>query len=84
MDQWLGMKMPQETNTILFIPKIIVTAGRTVNYGIIVSEIQPKNSQTHITQLTVVGNIILFPGNFTITTEDLTTSKLLLVSLLST
>ena len=37
--------------------------GRTVTYGIIVGEIQPQKYETHCTQLTVGGNLIIFSGD---------------------
>ena len=76
--------MTYGTNTIFFIPKDKVPAGRTVTYGIIVSEIIPKKSETNRTRLTVGGNLINFPGDVTTSTEDLITAKLVFKSVLST
>ena len=82
--QGVGTRMPSGTNTIFFIPKDKVPAGRTVTYGIIVDEIRPQHSETHCTRLTVGGNLINFPGDVTTPTEDLITAKLIFNSVLST
>ena len=66
--------MPYGTNTIFFIPKEKVPAGRTVTYGIIVAEIRPQNTETHRTRLTVEANLINFPGDVTTPTADLITA----------
>ena len=76
--------MPSVINTILFIPKDKVPAGRTVIYGRIVDEIKPQNSETHRTQLTVGGNLINFPGDVTTPTVYHKTAKLTSSSVLST
>ena len=69
--------MPYGTNTIFFIPKEKVPAGRTVTYGIIVAEIIPQKAETHRTRLTVGGNLINFPSDVTIPTADCITAKLI-------
>ena len=76
--------MPSGTDTIFFIPKDKVKAGKTVTYGRIVAEIIPQKAETHCTRLTVGGNLINLPGDVTIPTEDLITSKLIFNSVLST
>ena len=76
--------MPSGTNTIFFIPKDKVQAGRTVTYGRIVDEIIPQKAETHRTGLTVGGNLINFPGDVTTPTADLITAKLIFNSVLST
>ena len=68
--------MPSGKNTILFIPKDKVPAGRTVTYGIIVAKILPQKAETHRTRLTVGGNLINFPGDVTTPTADLIAAKL--------
>ena len=76
--------MPSGTNTIFFIPKEKVPAGRTVTYGIIVAEIRPQKAETHRTRLTVGGNLIHFPGDVTTPTADIITAKLISNGVLST
>ena len=82
--QVVGTRMPSGTNTILFITKEKVPAGRTVAYGIIVAETRPQKAETHRTGLTVGVNLIHFPGNVTTPTEYLITAKLIFNSELST
>ena len=76
--------MPSGTNTIFFITKDKVPAGRTVTYGRIVDKIRPQKAETHCTRLTVEGNLIHFPGDVTTPTEDLITAKLIFNGVLST
>ena len=76
--------MPYGTNTIFFIPKDKVPAGRTVTYGRIAAEIRPQKAETHRTRLNVGGNLINFPGVVTTPTADLITAKLIFNSVLST
>ena len=76
--------MTSGTNTIFFIPKEKVPEGITVTYGKIVAEIILQKAETHHTQLTLGGNLINFPGDVTTPTADLTTSKLIFKSVLST
>ena len=82
--QGVGTRMPSGTNTIFFIPKNKVPAGRTVTYGRIVAEIRPQKAETHSTRLTVGGNLIHFPGDVTTPTADLITAKLVFNRVLST
>ena len=82
--QGFGTRMPYGTNTILFIPKEIVPAGRTVTYGIIVAKIRPQKADTHLTRLTVGGNLLNFPGDVTTPTAYLITAKIIFNSVLST
>ena len=82
--QGVGSRMPSGTNTIFFIPKDKVPAGRTVTYGIIVVERRPLKAETHRTRLTVGGNLINLPGDVTTPTSVLITAKLIFNSVLST
>ena len=84
LSQGFGTRMQSGTNTIFFIPKGKVTAGRTVTYGRIVAEIRPQKAETHHTRLTVGGNVTNFPGDVTTSTADLITAKLIFNSVLST
>ena len=76
--------MPSETDTIFFIPKEKLPAGRTVTYGVIVDNIQPQKAETYLTWLIVGGILINFPGDFTTPTADLITAKLIFNSVVST
>ena len=76
--------MPSGKNTIFFISKDKVTAGRTVTYGIIVAGIRPQKAETHRTRLAVGVNLINFPSDVTTPTADLIPSKLIFKSVLST
>ena len=76
--------MPSETNTIFFIPKEKIPAGRTVTYGIIVAKIRPQKADTNRIRLTVGGNLMNLPGNVTTNTADLIMAKLIFNSVLST
>ena len=59
-------------------------AGRIVTYGRILCKIRPQKSETHCTRLTVGGNLINFPGDFTTPTVYLTTAKIVFNSVLLT
>ena len=72
------------TNTIFFIPKSKIPAGRAPTYASIVVSIRPEKSETHRTRLTVGGNLINYPGEVSTDTADITTAKLLFNSVLST
>ena len=76
--------MSSGTNTIFFIPKGKVPAGRTLTYGIIVAKIRPQKAETHRTRLTLGGNLINFLDDVTTPTADLITAKLIFNSILST
>ena len=76
--------MPSGTNTIFFIPKEKVPAGRTVAYGIIVAENTTAKYYTRLTRLTVGRNLINFPGDVTTPPADLTTSKIVFNSVFLT
>ena len=76
--------MPSRINTIFFIPKGKVPAGRTVTYWIIVAKIRPQKAEIHHTRLTVGEYPINFPGDVTTPTVDLITAKLIFNIILST
>ena len=48
------------------------------------AEIQTQKAETHCTRLTVGGNLINFPGDFTTPTADMRTPNLIFNSVLST
>ena len=76
--------MPSGINTIFFIPKENVPAGKTVTYGRIVEKIRPQKAETRLTRITVGGNAINFPGDVTTLTTYIITAKLIFNSVLST
>jgi hypothetical protein len=82
--QGVGSHMPTGTETVFFINRSQVPTGRKVTYGRIVVGIRPEKKETHRTRLTVGGNLINYPGNVSTPTADLTTTKVLLNSTVST
>jgi hypothetical protein len=71
-------------NTILFIPRQAIPKGKIVTYGRFVVEIRPRKTETHRVCLTVGGNLIQYPGDVSTRSADLTTSKCLWNSTIST
>ena len=61
-----------------------MTTGSTVTYGNIVAEIRPQKYETHRTRIALGGDLIRFPGGFMTPAADLTTSKILFNSVIST
>jgi hypothetical protein len=55
-----------------------------VTYGRFVVDIRPNKTETHRFRLTVVGNLIQYPGDVSTRSADLTTSKCLWNSAIST
>jgi hypothetical protein len=82
--QGVGSRMPTGTKTVFFIKRSQMPNGRKVTYGRIVVSIRPEKKETHRTQLTVGGNLIDYPGDVSTPTADLTTTKVLLNSTVST
>jgi hypothetical protein len=72
------------SNTIFFIPRQAVPKGKIVTYGWFVVDIRPNNSEFHRVRLTVGGNLIQYPGDVSTHSADLTTSKCLWNSTIST
>jgi hypothetical protein len=72
------------SNTIYFIPRQAVPKGKIVTYGRFVVDIRPKKSEVHRVRLTVGGNLIQYPGDVSTRSSDLTTSKCLWNSTIST
>jgi hypothetical protein len=72
------------SNTIFFIPRQAVTKGKIITYGRFVVDIPPNKSETHRVRLTVGGNIIQYPGHVSTRSADITTSKCLWNSTIST
>ncbi len=82
--QGVGTRMPTGTNTIFFIPRHAVPAGRKVTYGRLVSTIRPNKDEKHRVRVTVGGDKLDYPGITTTQCASLTTTKCLLNSTLST
>jgi hypothetical protein len=72
------------SNTIFFIPRSLVPQGKVITYGRFVVDIRPNRTKTHQARLTVGGNLIKYPGDVSTHSEDLTTSKFLWNSTIST
>jgi hypothetical protein len=72
------------SNTMFFIPRQAVPKGKIVTYGRFVVDICPNKSEIHRVRLTVGGNLIKYQGDVSTRSEDLTTYKCLLNSIIST
>jgi hypothetical protein len=72
------------SNTILFIPRQAVPKDNIVTYGRFVVDIRPSRSEIHRVRLPVGGNLIQYPGDVSTRSADLTTSKCLWNSTIST
>jgi hypothetical protein len=82
--QGIGTRMPTGTNTIHYISRHAVPAGRQVTYGRLVSSIRPNKDEVHRIRVTVGGDKLDFPGVTTTQCASLTTTKCLLNSTIST
>jgi hypothetical protein len=72
------------SNTIFFNPRQAVPKGKIVIYGRFVVDIHPNKSEIHRVRLTVGGNLIQYQGYASTRSADLTTSKCLWNSTIST
>jgi hypothetical protein len=72
------------SNTIFFIPRQAKPKGKIVTYGRFVVDIRPNKTETHGVRLTVGGKLIQYPGDVSTRSADLTTSKCLWNSTIST
>jgi hypothetical protein len=79
-----GIQNLKGTDTCFFIKKLLVPTNKRPTYGRIVCNFRPQKKDQNRTHLTVVGNQINYPGNKSTPTADLTTTKLLINSTLST
>jgi hypothetical protein len=70
--------------TIFFIAHAQVPTHKTVTYGRFVCDIRPQKAEKERTRLTVGGNLINYDGDVLTQTSDLTTSKILWNSFIST
>jgi len=72
------------TNTMFFIRKSDIPAGRKPTYLRIVAADRPNKERTKRIHFTVGGDRIDYPGDVSTKTAQLTTAKLLLNSIIST
>ena len=75
------------TNTLIILsPDRIheIPNDRVVTYANIVVDYLPQKEYPNRVRITAVGNIIVYPGELTTRTADITTSKILWNSILST
>ena len=75
------------TNTVRFLTHAEIAAipkDRTVTYARIVVDYRPQKEDPNRVRITVGGNLISYPGELTTRTADLTTTKLLWNSVIST
>jgi hypothetical protein len=79
-----GIRDIPGTDTIDFIPFSDVPKGEAVTYGRIVCMYRPQKDEPNRTRLTVGGNLLVCLYDVSAPTSDLTTSKLLFNSVIST
>jgi hypothetical protein len=72
------------SNTIFSIPRQAVPKGKTITFGRFVVDIRPNKSEIQWVHLAVEGNLIQYPGDVSTLSADLTTSKGLWNSTIST
>jgi hypothetical protein len=61
-----------------------IPTDRTITYARVVVDFHPQKTDPHQVRITAGGNLINYPGELTTKTADLTTSKLMWNSVLST
>jgi hypothetical protein len=81
--QGVGIRI-DGSNTIFFIPRQAVPKGKIVTYGRFVVDIRPNKSEIHRVRHTVGGNLIQYQGDVSTRSANLTTSKCLWNSTIST
>lgn len=85
LDQLAQGKCGHEgTNTIFFIRRKQIPPNRKITYGRIVVDYRPQKEYPNRTRLTVGGDRVDYPYEVATPTADITTSKLLFNSVLST
>jgi hypothetical protein len=72
------------SNTIYFIPRSAVPPNKTFAYGRFVVDVRPNKQEIHRVRLAVGGNLIQSDGDVSTRSADLTTSKCLWNSGIST
>ena len=82
------MKTGQKGTNSIFVmrhDKIkIIPKDRTITYARVVVDFRPQKADPHRIRITAGGNLINYPGELSTQTADLTTSKLMWNSVLST
>ena len=63
---------------------LLIPADRTITYARVVVDFRPQKADPHRIRITAGGNLIHYPGELTTRTANLTTSKLMWNSVLST
>jgi hypothetical protein len=79
-----GVRDIKGTDTIVFIPPSDIPKERTITYGRVVCDIRPHKSEKHRVRLTMGEDRINYPGETATKNADLTTSKCLCNSTIST
>jgi hypothetical protein len=79
-----GVRDIKGTDTIVFIPPSEIPKERTITYGRLVCDIRPHKAEQHRVRLTGGGDRINYPGEKATKNADLTTSKCLWNSTIST
>ncbi len=81
-------KMGQKGTNFIFVMThaevLLIPADRTVTYARVVVNFFPQKLNPHQIRITARGNLINYPGELTTRTANLTTSKLMWNSVLST
>jgi hypothetical protein len=72
------------TNTFTFVNISDIPSNKFATYARIVSEIRPQKDDPHRVRMTAGGNLIQYPGEVSTPSADLTTTKLLFNSVVST
>ena len=63
---------------------LLIPNDRAVTYANIVVDYRPQKDDPNRVRITAGGNLIIYPGELTTRTADITTSKILWNSVLST
>jgi hypothetical protein len=79
-----GVRDIKGTDAIVFIPPSDIPKERTITYGRLPCDIRPHKAEQHRVRLTVGGDRINYPGETATKNADLTTSKCLWNSTIST
>jgi hypothetical protein len=72
------------SNTIFFIPRQAAPKGKIVTYGWFLVDIRPNKTETHRVRITAGCNLMQYKGDVSTRLADLTTSKCLWKSTIST
>jgi Reverse transcriptase (RNA-dependent DNA polymerase) len=78
-----GVHDTKGTNTVRFIKRKDIPAGKKPTYVRIVTAYRENKEDPYRVRMTVGGNLIDFPGDVATKTADLTTAKLLINSIIS-